>query len=335
MLLSRTTSDLDRLTVSDETLTLVSVEGEDDVDVLLLLGAEDAVPGDVLAAGLGALASANGVTGSALPVGTSGPGVVVEEIESTRDGNELAVSTVAFDVDASHDLLASAELFGLAAARDTSNGHFPGISPSPLAVGQARQDVTARFTHEGFVAAAVTAVGMVAGSAPPRDVFTVRRITVRLDRPFGFAAVHRPSGLVLVAGWVAAPAAARRSITLTTCRPRLGGRTRGGRRGSRRPTCRRHGSRRSSSRAGHRATRRGRRTSAAVRPTSTGRSRPRPSRPHRRRRHHRARRTAWRHAIRDGRTPSASSTGINRAVRLSVHTTSTVAPLRSSHARSS
>jgi hypothetical protein len=30
-------------------------------------------------------------------------------------------------------------------------------------------------------------------------------VWVAFDRPFGFAAVHRPTGLVLVAGWVAAP----------------------------------------------------------------------------------------------------------------------------------
>jgi hypothetical protein len=28
---------------------------------------------------------------------------------------------------------------------------------------------------------------------------------VTFDRPFGFLAVHRPTGLVVVAGWVAAP----------------------------------------------------------------------------------------------------------------------------------
>jgi hypothetical protein len=31
------------------------------------------------------------------------------------------------------------------------------------------------------------------------------RVTVRFDRPFGFLAVDRPTGLVLLAGWVDDP----------------------------------------------------------------------------------------------------------------------------------
>jgi hypothetical protein len=34
----------------------------------------------------------------------------------------------------------------------------------------------------------------------------VKEIRVELDRPFGFFASHRTSGLILAAGWVAEPA---------------------------------------------------------------------------------------------------------------------------------
>jgi serine protease inhibitor len=74
-----------------------------------------------------------------------------------------------------------------------------------LAVSQARQDAIAEFTATGFRAAAVTAVAIAPGAAPPRMQFSARRVTVVFDRPFGFFAAHRPTGLVLVAGWVAEP----------------------------------------------------------------------------------------------------------------------------------
>jgi serine protease inhibitor len=71
-------------------------------------------------------------------------------------------------------------------------------------LGQARQDVVAEFTEEGFKAAAVTA--MRRSLRPPWSApHDVRLTTISYTRPFGFAAVHRDSGLVLVAGWVAKP----------------------------------------------------------------------------------------------------------------------------------
>jgi len=105
-----------------------------------------------------------------------------------------------------HDLLENAELFGLtAAARRNEDGWFPEISEAPLMVQAAAQDATATFSAEGFVAAAVTAVAMMAGSAGPSFEHTVRHLTARFDRPFGFLAVHRPTGLVIACGWVADP----------------------------------------------------------------------------------------------------------------------------------
>ena len=82
-----------------------------------------------------------------------------------------------------------------------------GIAPL-LAVSQARQSVTATFGATGFRAAAVTAVSTRAGSAPRPVTARKRRVRLDVDRPFGFLAVHRPSGLVLLAGWVTDPDAA-------------------------------------------------------------------------------------------------------------------------------
>jgi serine protease inhibitor len=108
-------------------------------------------------------------------------------------------------VKADHDLLALHRLFGLTTARDTRQGHFPGISGSPLAVGAARQSAVAQFGALGFRAAAVTAVMPVAGSGPPRYRYETTVVQVAFDRPFGFLAVHRETRLVLAAGWVTDP----------------------------------------------------------------------------------------------------------------------------------
>ena len=85
---------------------------------------------------------------------------------------------------------------------DVSRGHFPAMSSHPLAVSAAKQNAIAHFTAEGFEAAAVTALGGAGGAAPRRKVKQVR---VEFDRPFGFFATHRISGLTLAAGWVAEP----------------------------------------------------------------------------------------------------------------------------------
>lgn len=38
-----------------------------------------------------------------------------------------------------------------------------------------------------------------AGAAP---VFSEKALSVNLERPFGFVAVHRPTGVPVVVGWV-------------------------------------------------------------------------------------------------------------------------------------
>jgi serine protease inhibitor len=88
---------------------------------------------------------------------------------------------------------------------DSGDGRFPGISPTPLAVGQAEQSAVARFGALGFRAGAVTAIAPGYGGAPPQLRHTTTVVTAQFDRPFGFLAVHRESRLILTAGWVTDP----------------------------------------------------------------------------------------------------------------------------------
>ncbi|MCX5300881.1 proteinase inhibitor I4 serpin [Streptomyces sp. NBC_00193] len=192
-------------------VTLLHVPGASGArgaDVHLLLGEPGAAPGEVLTTGIaevtGALASS---TARELPDGEAGPGLSLRTVESTSPDPVARIGTVAFDIRAEHDLLEHAESFGLvsAASAAAAPGYFPGISSVPLAVRSARQSAVARFHAEGFEAAAVTAVGMFRGAARTRS-YRVRQAEFEVDRPFGFLAVDRESGLVLFAGWVTDPA---------------------------------------------------------------------------------------------------------------------------------
>ncbi|MEV7579506.1 serpin family protein [Streptomyces erythrochromogenes] len=209
--LSRTTSSLDPVRVAEGaagpvTALTVAGAGDTDLDVHLLLGAPAAPAADVLATGVAAACGAlPSVAGPALPDGTPGPGLAIATVEAFGPQPRLSVSTAAFSLSAEHDLLEDAALFGLLTATDGARGHFPGISAEPLAIGSARQSAVARFHAAGFEAAAVTAIAARPGGAPRQPVHRARHAEVRLDRPFGFLAVHRTSGLVLAAGWVTDP----------------------------------------------------------------------------------------------------------------------------------
>jgi hypothetical protein len=209
--LSRADHDLDSLRVYDGPtgpLTVVTVVGTGEFDVRLVAGEPGRGRGAVLAAALEL--SGDGVSGAELLAGSASsrwkrlfsserPAPAVEVIESMSPVPTVVLSMPYFEVDAEHDLLEHAEVFGLRSATDSSRGHFPGLSPFPLAVSQAKQAVMARFSATGFEAAAVTAMAMVAGSAPMPGG---KALKVSLDEPFGFIAVHRPTGIPVVAGWV-------------------------------------------------------------------------------------------------------------------------------------
>lgn len=187
-------------------VTLATVRGGDEIDVVLALGEPDANAGNVLGTAVDACGPQplSGVRIATVGIDDPrpGPGLSVVDIRSFDPEPTASLQTVAFTVEAHHDLLRHAELFGLSAASDGSQARFPGISEVPLSVQDAAQDATATFSAEGFAAAAVTGLGM-AGSAMP-TAFS-KRLTASFDRPFGFVAVHRPTGLVLVCGWVSDP----------------------------------------------------------------------------------------------------------------------------------
>ncbi|MFJ3104062.1 proteinase inhibitor I4 serpin [Streptomyces sp. NPDC086835] len=208
--LHRTTSLLDRVAVVETPagpLTVLKILGRTGVDVHLLLGHADMTPAQVLRHGIGTLAGtgATPVHGDRLPLGEAGPGLRVSTVRSRTPRPVLEVLTVAFRVAANHDLLEEPALFGLSTASDTSRGHFPGISPDPLAVGSAGQGAVAVFDAKGFESATVTAISVMAGGMPPPPRYTVRHVEAVIDRPFGFLTVHRTSRLVLTAGWVTEP----------------------------------------------------------------------------------------------------------------------------------
>ncbi|WKX73291.1 serpin family protein [Streptomyces sp. XD-27] len=199
--------DLDGVRIAHDTpagpLTVAEIPGDNGLTVFLLLGSEGVAGGEVLHAGVGVLAGdCETRPGSALPPGEAGPGVTVREVTSWDATPTLTIATPQFTVRARHDLLRHAGLFGLRTAMDASRGHFPGISPVPLAVSSAQQAMTAAFTAKGFEAAAVTAFGIDASGVPMQRSMHVGAC---FDRPFGFLAVHRATGLVLAAGWVTDP----------------------------------------------------------------------------------------------------------------------------------
>ncbi|WP_155370758.1 serpin family protein [Catellatospora vulcania] len=202
--LYRATADRDQLAVYETPagpVTVLTVEGAEEIDVDLAIGLPEAPAAAVVAAGIDAPSAVPSRRGSQFVEGETAPGVTVGIGRSYDDTPELLAGLPRFTVTSSHDLLAHADVFGLRTVSDLSRQRLPGVSDFPLGVGAAAQDLTASFTEDGFEAAVVTAFGMRAGGGGPSG----RPLQVRLvlDRPFGFTARHRPTGLVLVAGWVA------------------------------------------------------------------------------------------------------------------------------------
>ncbi|MFC6155235.1 serpin family protein [Kribbella jiaozuonensis] len=203
--LERVDSDLDAVRRYDD-LTVVTVQGDADVDVLLGIGQPHTPRADVLTGLLNA-DPAGGVSGRALielgePGDEIAPGVRIAQTTSARP--DLRVSLPSFSVEVEHDLMQSRELFGLTAVTSDpgDHGHFSALSPTPLRVGQAKQKVLARFFATGFEAAAVTAMAMTRAAMITTKQ---RRLDLALDRPFAFTAVLRESRLPIVAGWVETP----------------------------------------------------------------------------------------------------------------------------------
>ncbi|TWD82273.1 serine protease inhibitor [Kribbella amoyensis] len=209
--LDRVDQDLDAVRVHETPagrLTVITVRGDADVDVLLGIGTPQASQPDVLAGLLeAALEPQSGQSGSALlELGQPGDELApaLRLGQTTSRHPEVKLSLPSFSVQAEHDLMAQRDLFGLTTVTTDPgpSGHFSAISPDPLVVGQAKQTVLARFFATGFEAAAVTAMGMMRTSMPTTQS---RRLEATLDRPFAFTAVHRATRLPVVTGWLSQP----------------------------------------------------------------------------------------------------------------------------------
>jgi hypothetical protein len=206
--LARVTRIVDRVSVAPTScgeITCLEILGTQGITVHLVIGEAGRSAREVLQGGLAAR-TMRGRKGSELRVGESAPALTVERVPDHEPDDRLVILTPRFSVNADHDLLKRPEVFGLAAVTKTDRGHFPALSPKPLAISQARQSAMAEFTAEGFEAAAVTAMAAVGAGMRPVPPRRVKEIRVELDRPFGFFASHRISGLILAAGWVAEPA---------------------------------------------------------------------------------------------------------------------------------
>lgn len=191
-------------------ITVSVLQGTDGIDVYLLLGDEERTAASVLANGIAALET---IRETGVPCSEWGesndvapPGVTISTTRNTTGQPEAELECVAFSLSAQHDLLALADVFGLGHVSSRGD-RFPGISSgTPIYVGQARQDVVAELSEAGFKAAAVTVIGMMRAAAVHRPPPHEARLTkISYTRPFGFAAVHRDTSLVLVAGWVTKP----------------------------------------------------------------------------------------------------------------------------------
>jgi serine protease inhibitor len=205
-LMSRTTDD-PSIVRANASVACVRIEGDNGIDVELVIGPAGVPASVTLSAGLAVVTgAAEAGSGDDLLDGAPAPGIVVDHTVSTSNTPQCVVEAPKFTVRASHDLTAFPDVFGLNTVLDASEQRLPGISERPIAVGKAAQDAIAEFTDTGFRAAAVTALTMrPAGMVRRVHEYEVRRVTATFDRAYGFLAVHRATGLVLVSGWVTAP----------------------------------------------------------------------------------------------------------------------------------
>ena len=183
----------------DSTICRVVITGKGDLDVHLVAGKQTDSPGSVISAGMAELlGEAEVVPGEDLKDGEN-VGCLRARFENGFEST-LQIWLPQFKVSSVHDLKEEAKIFGLESCGDVSKGHFPGISDSLLAVGEAAQSATMAFGPKGFEAAAVTAIRAVAGAKMSREKCLV--LTAGFDGPFGFIVVHRNTKLALFTGWV-------------------------------------------------------------------------------------------------------------------------------------
>ncbi|MFG3341170.1 serpin family protein [Glycomyces sp. NPDC048151] len=202
-----TTLNDDLLRLGDDA-SVLTVPGDGGIDVLLGLGREDLAPQGTMSTLIEAATDpAWGRSSTELAVGERAVGVEVTETRASRPqtGPEIDVQTVRFKLDSDLDLSDDAEALGLRIASDEDRARFDRLAAEPVYVSQAKQSATAIFSATGFEAAAVTAMAMTRAAAFAKPQHRHLRASISFDRPFAYLARHRPSGLILIAGWVDRP----------------------------------------------------------------------------------------------------------------------------------
>jgi len=197
----------DLLRIGDDA-SVLTVPGDGGIDVLLALGREDLAPQAVMDTLISASTDpAWGHSSTGLSVGERAVGVEVTESRSTQPqtGPEIDVQTVRFNLDSDLDLSEDAPALGLVIASDEKRARFDRLAAEPVYISQAKQSATATFSATGFEAAAVTAIAMTRAAAFAKPQHRHIRASIRFDRPFAYLARHRPSGLILIGGWVDRP----------------------------------------------------------------------------------------------------------------------------------
>jgi serine protease inhibitor len=197
----------DVLRVADKA-SVLTVPGDGDIDLLLALGREGLAPQAVMSALIDAATDPGwGRSSTELGLGERAVGVEVAEHHAVRPqtGPEVEVQAVRFKLDADLDLSDDAEALGLVSASDVDRARFDRLAAEPVYVTQAKQTAMSVFSATGFEAAAVTAIAMTRAAAFAKPQHRHVRASIRFDRPFAYLARHRPSGLILIAGWVDEP----------------------------------------------------------------------------------------------------------------------------------
>ncbi|WP_205325541.1 serpin family protein [Glycomyces sp. YM15] len=196
------------LRVSEDAAVL-TVPGNDDIDVLLALGREELSPQAVISTLIDAIADPEwGRPAGKLDTDAPSIGIIFRDYQAPQPQTTPETDAVvpAFSVDSDLDLLEDAASLGLELASDDEFAQFDRLAAQRLYVSQAKQACTAVFSATGFEAAAITAFGMDwMGSAPPELTYRHRRAVITFDRPFAYLARHRPSGLILIGGWIDNP----------------------------------------------------------------------------------------------------------------------------------
>jgi serpin B len=117
-----------------------------------------------------------------------------DRIETAMTSGIVDLSLPKWDIDTSIDLSDPLPELGI----EIPGGDYSGIAPG-LFLGQAVHGANITVDEHGTEAAAGTGLGFEESGPPPPDA------TIRADRPFLYAIVHQPTGLILFIGHVTDP----------------------------------------------------------------------------------------------------------------------------------